>query len=168
MSHRGQRLSFHVSLSLKPQQMGFSLVGFFFFGGNWKHYCGDASSSSPTSFLHLHYYALYRKFSCFQLDKRGKRFPGIKNHWCIFKMTFAVFNSTFFGVLLYVGIMCTCFHGISVAKLWIFYTSSKQLWEGRSNWSRVVWQETLSCLRLIIPNSNSGISPWSVSWAPGQ
>lgn len=36
-------------------------------------------------------------------------------------------------------------------KFWIFYTSSKQLLGRTFSW--VTWQETLSCLRHIIPNS---------------
>lgn len=77
-------------------------------------------------------------FLCIELDKWSKRFPGIRNHWCIFKVTFAV-------LLCCYGIVCTWLHDSSVAKLWIFYTSSKQLWEGRSNWSWAEWRDRKRC-----------------------
>lgn len=107
---QGSKVIFSCLSFIKVSPDGFQLGGAFFFGGNWKHYSGDASSSSPTSFLHLRYHSLYWIFFLhIQLDKWSKRFAGIKNYWCIFKMTFAVLKVPCFAPCCY-GIMCTWLH----------------------------------------------------------
>lgn len=137
---QGSKVIFSCLSFIKASTDGFQLGGFFvFFFCCWKletllWWCLLVIPHIFFTFMLLHLIF----FLCIELDKWSKRFPGIRNHWCIFKVTFAV-------LLCCYGIVCTWLHDSSVAKLWIFYTSSKQLWEGRSNWSWAEWRDRKRC-----------------------
>lgn len=154
---QGSKVIFSCLSFIKASPDGFQLGGAFFFAGNWKHYSGDASSSAHIFFTFTLSQLILNIFPSYSAGQVKQKICRNKESLMYFSNDICCFNSTLFCIML---LWNNVYLVASVAKLWIFHISSKLLWEGRANWSQVVWQETLSCLWHIIPNSNSGISPW--------